>query len=310
MQKFCAFGNLLRRIGAFHLTFLLPFQRICLMKSLSPMLLLVALLNFNTARAEVHVWEKVELTFHAQNPLRKSLHQRRGLGGFERPGFRQALLRFLGWRRCFSRARSGHRNPGEWTWQSGSNQKDAGLNNQRGSFTAVAWSEAEKESVPARRGMIEATPNGHALQYADGTPYLLLGDTWYAAATFRFQMVRRRPGAPHRPGGGVQGLCAPAKEPGLQQRGHHRRVSKLGQRLAAVGRLVRQEREHRRCARRGWTKATLPIMCRATSGTPKTCPTKAAARFCSPARFPGYEQVYPGCGPHQPGIFQIPRPED
>ena len=35
--------------------------------------------------------------------------------------------------------------------------------------------------------MVESTPNGHALQYADGTPLLLLGDTWYAAATYRFK---------------------------------------------------------------------------------------------------------------------------
>ena len=37
------------------------------MKSLCPILLSVSLLSFNTARAEVHVWEKVELTFQAQN---------------------------------------------------------------------------------------------------------------------------------------------------------------------------------------------------------------------------------------------------
>ena len=28
--------------------------------------------------------------------------------------------------------------------------------------------------------MIRATPNGHAFEYADGTPYFLLGDTWWA----------------------------------------------------------------------------------------------------------------------------------
>src|SRR6516164_10907113 len=37
------------------------------MKSLLPAVLLIFLLNFNTVRAEVHVWEKVELTFHSQN---------------------------------------------------------------------------------------------------------------------------------------------------------------------------------------------------------------------------------------------------
>jgi hypothetical protein len=77
--------------------------------------------------------------------------------------------------------------PGKWTWRSGSNQKDAGLNNQHGSFKAVEWTEADKESVPTRRGFIRPTANGHAFKNADGTPFLLLGDTWYAAATHRFK---------------------------------------------------------------------------------------------------------------------------
>ena len=40
--------------------------------------------------------------------------------------------------------------------------------------------------MPTRHGFIRPTANGHAFEYADGTPFLLLGDTWYAAATFRF----------------------------------------------------------------------------------------------------------------------------
>ena len=38
---------------------------------------------------------------------------------------------------------------------------------------------------PNRRGFVRATANGHALQYADGTPFFLLGDTWLAASTWR-----------------------------------------------------------------------------------------------------------------------------
>jgi hypothetical protein len=53
VQKFCGFSNLLCQIGASHLTFLLPFQRICLMKPLRPVLVLASLLQFNMARAEV-----------------------------------------------------------------------------------------------------------------------------------------------------------------------------------------------------------------------------------------------------------------
>jgi hypothetical protein len=51
---------------------------------------------------------------------------------------------------------------------------------------AVGWSDEEKQENPNRRGMVRATPNGHAFQYADGTSYFMLGDTWWATPTFRF----------------------------------------------------------------------------------------------------------------------------
>ena len=77
--------------------------------------------------------------------------------------------------------------PGEWSWASGSNQNDPGLNGITGSFRAMDWSVAEKQQNPNRRGMVVSSENGHALNYADGTPCFLLGDTWYAAPTNRFK---------------------------------------------------------------------------------------------------------------------------
>lgn len=155
-------------------------------KSPFPLLLSAFLLNFSTARAAVHVWQKVELTFHAQNHYVNPYTNVEVWVDLKGPGFDKRCYGFWDGGDVF-RVRVLATQPGEWTWQSDSNQKDAGLNNQHGSFTAVAWTETEKESVPTRRGTIEATPNGHALQYADGTPFILLGDTWYAAATFRFK---------------------------------------------------------------------------------------------------------------------------
>src|ERR1035438_9111664 len=63
---------------------------------------------------------------------------------------------------------------------------DSGLTGKTGSFAAVQWTDAEKEQNPLRRGFIQATANGHALQYADGTPYLIKGDTWWSLGTFHF----------------------------------------------------------------------------------------------------------------------------
>ncbi len=70
------------------------------------------------------------------------------------------------------------------------------LAGKSGSFTAVEWSEKEKQENLLRRGFLRATANGHALETADGAPFLVLGDTWWAAGTNRFRWYdddRERP---------------------------------------------------------------------------------------------------------------------
>lgn len=75
---------------------------------------------------------------------------------------------------------------GIWTWKCKSDcPDDSGLNNRNGVFKAVAWSAEEQEQNPNRLGFVQSTPNGHALQYADGTPFFLIGDTWLSGATWR-----------------------------------------------------------------------------------------------------------------------------
>jgi hypothetical protein len=88
---------------------------------------------------------------------------------------------------------------GQWNWTSGSSPEDAGLSGKSGSFTAVPWSDDEKRENPLRRGFLRPTANGHALQLADGTPFLVAGDTWWAAGTNRYRWYdddRERPMGP------------------------------------------------------------------------------------------------------------------
>ncbi len=93
---------------------------------------------------------------------------------------------------------------GEWSWTSGSNQAgDEGLNNQSGRFRAVEWTEAEKEANPVRRGFLRPTPNGHALQYADGTPFFMVGDTWLAGTTWRLPFRNTATSDHYEPGPGI-----------------------------------------------------------------------------------------------------------
>ena len=73
--------------------------------------------------------------------------------------------------------------PGTWNWSTDNSTGDSGLDGKSGSFIATAWTDHEKEENPNRRGIIRVAANGHTLEYSDGTPFFLTGDTWWSALT-------------------------------------------------------------------------------------------------------------------------------
>ena len=100
--------------------------------------------------------------------------------------------------------------------RSGSDPADTGLAGQQGAFSAIVWTEAEKRQNPVRRGFLRSTPNHHALEQADGTPFFILGDTWWATGTNCFRWYdddRSRPIGPTRR---LQGLCPLSESARLQ----------------------------------------------------------------------------------------------
>ena len=146
------------------------------------------------ARGEARVWEQQEVVLESARSYANPYAEVTVWIDLEGPGFARRVHGFWDGERVF-RVRFVATAPGEWRWTSGSNQPaDSGLNGGRGQLRAVAWTEAEKAGNPNRRGFVRATANGHALEYADGTPFLLLGDTWLAASTWRLP----RRGAPAR----------------------------------------------------------------------------------------------------------------
>ena len=146
---------------------------------------LLASWTASAAEPDRHVWEKVEITLHARNAYTNAYTQVLVWVDLKGPGFNQRCYGFWDGGDVF-RVRVLATKAGNWTWRSGSNQTDDGLNNQAGGFTASDWSDAEKSAAPLRRGFIKPSANGHAFESADGTPFILLADTWYAAATDRF----------------------------------------------------------------------------------------------------------------------------
>lgn len=133
-----------------------------------------------------HVWEKVEIVLSAEKTYENPYTEVVVWVDLRGPGFEKRCYGFWDGGDTF-RVRVLGNAVGEWSWTSASNQDDPGLNGKTDEFTAVGWSEAEKQRNPSRRGMIQASANGHAFEYADGEPFFLLGDTWWATPTFRYR---------------------------------------------------------------------------------------------------------------------------
>lgn len=73
--------------------------------------------------------------------------------------------------------------PAAGQWRYTSKSADPGLNAQAGTLTAAAWSADEIKANPARHGFVRVAATGaragHYFVYADGTPFLWIGDTWW-----------------------------------------------------------------------------------------------------------------------------------
>jgi len=93
------------------------------------------------------------------------------------------------------RARFAPPVPGVWKFESRS--EDSDLNGVTGQLTCTAWSEREKAVNPTRRGFVRAHTKGERagrfFEYADGTPFLWIGDTWWnwTQRGIRFETFKR-----------------------------------------------------------------------------------------------------------------------
>jgi hypothetical protein len=138
------------------------------------------------AAPPVHIWEKQELTLTAATAAANPYTDVTVWVDLTGPHFQKRVYGFWDGGRTF-KVRILANEPGQWTWRSGSTPPDSGLAGQTGSFTAVEWTEQEKQQNPLRRGFLRPTSNRHALELADGTPFFVLGDTWYSVGTNRFK---------------------------------------------------------------------------------------------------------------------------
>jgi hypothetical protein len=147
--------------------------------------MLILVCNILADSNVVHVWEKQELTFTAENSYKNAYTDVVIWVDLIGPGFSKRVYGFWDGGQTFH-LRIVATQSGNWTWKSGSNPEDPGLSGKSGSFTAVDWTDAEKLENPLRHGFLRTSDNQHALNYADGTPFFIIGDTWYSVGTNRF----------------------------------------------------------------------------------------------------------------------------
>lgn len=240
----------------------------------------------------VHVWEKVELRFEAAADYPNAYTDVVVWVDLEGPGFSKRVYGFWDGGRAFA-VRVLASAPGTWTWTSGSAPSDAGLSGKSGSFEAVAWSGDELAANPNRRGMVVASADGRGLEHADGTPFFLIGDTWWSVPSFRFPLAETD--EPKTPGPGAT----------LNDYAHWRRA----QGYNCVGLIAAQP---------AWANDGHPSTITLDDGTfvraawkqpgtnsAKDMHNEGGRPFHFPGKVPGYEDVFPDLDRINPAYFQV-----
>jgi hypothetical protein len=244
-------------------------------------------------RQIAHVWEKVEITLHAQAAYANPYTEVVVWVDLTGPGFQRRVYGFWDGGPAF-RVRVLATTPGEWSWVSGADPHDPGLVGATGHFIALPWTEDELEANPCRRGMLRASPDGHALEYADGTPCFLLGDTWWSAPTFRYPWHDDDQERPIGPDMGFKDMVRYRKAQGYN----------LIAILAALPAWANDgkppriwlDEEETVGVRSAWQQA-------GTEGA-KDMHNEGGRPFRFPGRVPGYEDVYPDVDRINPAYFQ------
>lgn len=135
----------------------------------------------------VLVWQGAEIELTAKRDYDHAYEEVEVWVDLKGPAFAKRVYGFWDGERTF-RIRLAAITPGQWHWTSGANVSDGGLQGHAGSFVAEPADSARLAETPNLRGMIGITADGRGLQYADGTPFFLVGDTWWSLPSFRFPL--------------------------------------------------------------------------------------------------------------------------
>ena len=264
--------------------------------------LILAVLTTEVIAGTTHVWEKQEITLKAQQSYPNPYLAVDVWVDLVGPGFRKRVYGFWDGDNTF-RVRVLVTTPGRWSWKSGSNPADAGLSGRSGSFQAVPWPEPDLEANANRRGFIRATANGHALEYADHTPYFLAGDTWWTVGTWRYPWYDEDTPRPIGPQAGFKDYVRFRKSQGYNF------IAVMAafpgwanDRYPAA--LYVQEGNKRIQVRGAWPAPGIPCCGPDSPLTAKDEHNEGGLPFLFPGRVPGHEGTYPDVTRINPAYFK------
>jgi len=245
------------------------------------------------ASAVVHVWEKQELSFTSARSYANPYTDVAIWVDLSGPSFDKRVYGFWDGGRTF-KVRLLATAPGNWRWRSGSSPADPGLAGKSGSFTATAWSEEEKRQNPLRRGLLRSTPNHHALEHADGTPFFVAGDTWWAMGTNRFKWYDDEQERAIGPAAGFKDYVRYRKEQGFNW------ISMIAafpnwMTDGAPWNVVMNDAE-RTTVRSAWLEFG--------ANSAKNMDNEGGRPFLFPGKVPGYEQMFPDVDRINPEYFR------
>ena len=239
-----------------------------------------------------HVWSKIDIPLKATGAYRNPYTEVEVWVELEGPGFARRIYGFWDGGIDFV-ARVMATAPGIWRWRSGSTPADAGLAGKSGTFEAVPWSEAELAENPNRRGMVVATPDGRGLQYADGTPFFLLGDTWWSVPSFRFPLAETEAPKPLAKGATLNDYVHYRKKQGFNSVG----IVAMHPAWANDGKPRSLQMKDGTWVRAAWGQPG--------TDSAKDMHNEGGRPFEFPGKVPGFEDVFPDMDRINPDYFKI-----
>ncbi len=238
-----------------------------------------------------HVWEKQELTFTAAESYQNAYTTVTVWVDLDGPNFSKRIYGFWDGGQTF-KVRLVATAPGEWKWRSGSMPEDSGLSGKTGSFVATEWTEAEKRENALRRGFLRPSANRHALETADGTPFFVLGDTWWAAGTHRLPWYDDDIERPIGPKAGFKDYVRYRKAQGFNW------ISMI----AAFPNWETDGLPWRIVMKDGTTVRSAWL--EFGTGSAKNMTNEGGMPFLFPGKVPGYEKVFPNVDRINPEYFK------